>query len=202
MKFVFPFAAALLLAAPALAQAQAVGVGVGIAGSASQAQSQSGSASQSRSSLNSRNAASVSISSPADVTSRQRISGTQRLIAAPAVFAPGLAAASIETCLGSASGGVSFPGGGVAFGTTTPDRGCAARLDARTLFAFGLKAAAVARLCYTPEIAAVLPQCAPPPSASAGGVITGSIAPTAYTASDAEPRRGCVHYELLRGCLD
>lgn len=194
MKLTLSFAAALLLAAPAFAQAQTA-VGVGIAGSASQ----SGAVSVSRSTQSSRNSASINVAAPpASTYASNRVSGTQRLIAAPAVFAPGLAAASIETCLGSASGGVSFPGGGVSFGSTTVDHACQTRLDARTLFAFGLKGAAIARLCASPEIAAVLPQCQPPQAA----LTTGSIAPASYTAQAVEPRRGCQRYELFRGCLD
>ena len=65
----------------------------------------------------------------------------------PSIVAPGLAAAGLETCLGSVSGGGAFVGTGFSFGTTIPDPGCAARLDARTLWSMGLKKAAVARLC-------------------------------------------------------
>ena len=46
----------------------------------------------------------VDISSPANTTTH--------LITTPTVAAPGLAAAGIETCLGSASGGLSLMGGG------------------------------------------------------------------------------------------
>src|SRR6516225_6404825 len=70
----------------------------------------------------------------------------------PSVFAPGLAAAGLETCLGSVFGGGAFVGTGFSFGTTIPDPGCAARLDARTLWSMGLKKAAVARLCLNPDI--------------------------------------------------
>jgi hypothetical protein len=76
----------------------------------------------------------------------------------PTAFAPGLAAAGLETCLGSVSGGGSFVGTGFSFGSTIPDPGCAARLDARTLWSMGLKKAAVARLCLTGEIARSMPE--------------------------------------------
>jgi hypothetical protein len=76
----------------------------------------------------------------------------------PTAFAPGLAAAGLETCLGSVSGGGAFVGTGFSFGTTIPDPGCAARLDARTLWSMGLKKAAVARLCLTPDIARSMPE--------------------------------------------
>lgn len=96
-------------------------------------------------------------------TGRQRISGTQRVISAPSTFAPGLSAAGIEVCLGSVSAGVSFPGGGASFGTTTKDTGCDARLDARTLWSMNLRKAAVLRLCQKPEIAAAMPEVCPQP---------------------------------------
>ena len=76
----------------------------------------------------------------------------------PSVFAPGLAAAGLETCLGSVSGGGAFVGTGLSFGTTIPDAGCAARLDARTLWSMGLKKAAVARLCLNGDIYRAMPE--------------------------------------------
>jgi hypothetical protein len=76
----------------------------------------------------------------------------------PSVFAPGLAAAGLETCLGSVSGGGAFLGTGLSFGTTIPDPGCAARLDARTLWSMGLKKAAVARLCLNGDIYRAMPE--------------------------------------------
>jgi hypothetical protein len=76
----------------------------------------------------------------------------------PSVVAPGLAAAGLETCLGSVSGGGAFVGTGFSFGTTIPDPGCAARLDARTLWSMGLKKAAVARLCLNGDIYRAMPE--------------------------------------------
>jgi hypothetical protein len=79
-----------------------------------------------------------------------------------------LAAAGLETCLGSVSGGGAFVGTGFSFGTTVPDSGCAARLDARTLWSMGLKKAAVARLCLSGDIYRAMPevcdQYLPPPA--------------------------------------
>lgn len=117
-------------------------------------------------------------------TSRTEVTGTSTVKNVPTAIAPGLAAAGLETCLGSISGGGSAVGFGASFGTTIPDPGCAARLDARTLWSMGLKGAAVARLCLTPDIyrsmpdvcARYMPQPAPTGillSASVGG---GSIA--------------------------
>ena len=75
-----------------------------------------------------------------------------------ALFSPGLAAAGLETCLGSVSAGGAFVGTGFSFGTTIPDPGCAARLDARTLWSMGLKKAAVARLCLNGDIYRAMPE--------------------------------------------
>ena len=85
-------------------------------------------------------------------TNRVVSSGTTTVRAAPSMVAPGLAAAGLETCLGSASGTVSAIGFGIGGGSTYADEGCQARLDSRTLYAYGLKAAAVARLCQRADI--------------------------------------------------
>jgi hypothetical protein len=74
-------------------------------------------------------------------------STTTHLVTPPTTVAPGLAAAGIETCLGSASGGLSLMGGGFTFGSTKVDEGCTIRLLARQLFAFGFKTAALALMC-------------------------------------------------------
>ncbi len=92
---------------------------------------------------------SVNVSNPANTNS----TSTNRLITPPTVVAPGLAAAGIETCLGSASGGVSVMGTGLTFGRTTPDEGCNIRLAARQLAAFGYPRAALALMCQDPHVA-------------------------------------------------
>jgi hypothetical protein len=93
---------------------------------------------------------SINIANPANITS------TNRLITPPTVVAPGLAAAGIETCLGSNSGGVSLMGGGVTFGSTKVDDGCTIRLLSRQLFAFGFQKAAVALMCQDDRVAAAM----------------------------------------------
>ena len=90
--------------------------------------------------------------------SEQVVSGTTTVRNAPGIVAPGLSAAGLETCLGSASGGASVVGFGATFGTSVPDPGCNARLDARTLWSIGLKKAAVARLCLSPDIYRSMPE--------------------------------------------
>lgn len=81
------------------------------------------------------------------------VNTTTRLTTPPTVVAPGLAAAGVETCLGSASGGLSLMGTGITFGSTVPDPGCSLRLTARQLFAFGFKAAAIALMCQDQRVA-------------------------------------------------
>jgi hypothetical protein len=161
-----------LLATPLYAQT-ATGTGVGISGS----NSQSGAASQSNnagignstatgtgiSGADSRSASGalaagnqVNIAAaPANqtVTSNvnSRISGSTTVKTNPSL-AMGLAAAGLETCLGSASGGLSLAGFGAVGGSTYTDEGCQARLDSRTLWSYGLKGAAVARLCARAEM--------------------------------------------------
>jgi hypothetical protein len=83
-------------------------------------------------------------------------STTNRLITAPSLAAPGLAAAGVETCLGSASGGLSLMGGGVMFGSTTVDEGCTIRLLARQLYAFGFQRAALALMCEDEHVVSAM----------------------------------------------
>jgi hypothetical protein len=94
----------------------------------------------------------------ATITSNSTVPADQTVKNVPGVVAPGLAAAGLETCLGSISGGGAFVGTGFSFGTTIPDPGCAARLDARTLWSMGLKKAAVARLCLNGDIYRAMPE--------------------------------------------
>jgi len=82
--------------------------------------------------------------------------GTNRILTAPTVVAPGLAAAGVETCLGSTSGGLSLMGGGFTFGTTMVDEGCTIRLLARQLYAFGFHQAALALMCEDEHVAAAM----------------------------------------------
>jgi hypothetical protein len=90
----------------------------------------------------------VDISNPAN--------STNHLITTPTVVAPGLAAAGVETCLGSASAGLSVMGGGLTFGSTMVDSGCTIRLLARQLFAFGFQKAALALMCQDERVAAAM----------------------------------------------
>jgi hypothetical protein len=150
-------AAIVVMAASAPAWAQSsttTGTGVGVARSTSSSQAISG-----------QGGTGVSV---AALTSNNIVPADQTVKNVPGVVAPGLAAAGLETCLGSVSGGGAFVGTGFSFGSTIPDPGCAARLDARTLWSFGLKKAAVARLCLNPDINRAMPEVCvkylPPPA--------------------------------------
>lgn len=128
---------------PAWAQSStSTGTGVGVGSSTSSSQSISG-----------QGGAGV-----ATITSTSSVPANQTVKNVPSVFAPGLAAAGLETCLGSVSAGGAFVGTGISFGTTIPDPACAARLDARTLWSMGLKKAAVARLCLNGDIYRAMPE--------------------------------------------
>jgi hypothetical protein len=108
------------------------------------------------------------------------------------MVAPGLAAAGLETCLGSASGTVSAIGFGIGGGSTYADEGCQARLDSRTLYAYGLKAAAVARLCQRVDIWRSMPDMCTqywpagvPYPAGVAAPIAGGVAITMSASADA-----------------
>ncbi|HEX9324149.1 MAG TPA: hypothetical protein VF913_18825 [Xanthobacteraceae bacterium] len=132
---------AMAASGPAWAQSStATGTGVGIARSTSTSQAISGQG------------------GTATITSNSTVPANQTIKNVPSVLAPGLTAAGLETCLGSVSGGGAFLGTGLSFGTTIPDPGCAARLDARTLWSMGLKKAAVARLCLNGDIYRAMPE--------------------------------------------
>ncbi|MGA8898100.1 hypothetical protein [Bradyrhizobium sp.] len=141
---------AMAASEPAWAQSStATGTGVGVGTSTSTSQAISG---QGGTGIG------VGGNPSASITSNSTVPANQTVKNVPSVFAPGLAAAGLETCLGSISGGGAFLGTGLSFGSTIPDPGCAARLDARTLWSMGLKKAAVARLCLNPEIYRAMPE--------------------------------------------
>lgn len=150
----FAIAVGCLVATQASAQtATAVGTGVGVSRSTavSNAAAISGTGGAGGSAV-------INSNVPAVQTLNENVGGTSTVKNVPAVFAPGLTAAGLETCLGSISGGGAVAGFGMSFGTTIPDPGCAARLDARTLWAFGLRRAAIARLCLQGEIYKSMPE--------------------------------------------
>ena len=169
---------AMAASGPAWAQSStATGTSVGIAKSTSGSQAISGQGGS------------------ATITTNSSVPADQTVKNVPSVFAPGLAAAGLETCLGSVSGGGALVGTGFSFGTSIPDPSCAARLDARTLWSMGLKKAAVARLCLNSDIYRAMPDvCAIYlPRAPAAPIY--APAPVAYasavtTARDEQPYAG------------
>jgi hypothetical protein len=70
----------------------------------------------------------------------------------PNIYAPGLAAAGSEVCLGSISAGGAAAGFGLTIGGTYNDRGCQLRLNARTLAVLGYPAAARETMCLDPDV--------------------------------------------------
>jgi hypothetical protein len=168
-------AAIVAMAASELAWAQSstmTGTGLGVAKSTSSSQAISG-----------QGGTGVGV---AAITTSSTVPADQTVRNVPSVVAPGLTAAGLETCLGSISGGGAFVGTGFSFGSTIPDPGCAARLDARTLWSFGLKKAAVARLCLNPDINRAMPEVCvkylPPP---APGYAASPKVPTRYAQAEA-----------------
>jgi hypothetical protein len=121
----------------------------------------------------------------AAITSNSTVPANQTIKNVPSVFAPGLTAAGLETCLGSISGGGAFVGTGISFGTTIPDPACAARLDARTLWSMGLKKAAVARLCLNGDIYRAMPEVCDQYLPRAPGYPTTSPLPARYAQAQA-----------------
>jgi hypothetical protein len=141
---------AMAASGPAWAQSSTTtGTGVGVARSTSSSQAISGQGGT---------GVGVGGNPSATITTNSTVPADQTVKNVPSVVAPGLAAAGLETCLGSVSGGGGFLGTGFSFGTTIPDPGCAARLDARTLWSMGLKKAAVARLCLNGDIYRAMPE--------------------------------------------
>lgn len=167
MKWVFilAFFLALLSTAAFAGDNTAVGIGTGISSSRSQATSNAvaigGGNATGGTGIGVGGGATAIINQPINpaVTSATiNNTGTSTVRNVPSVFSPGLAAAGIETCLGSVSGGGSWIGTGFSFGSTIPDPGCNARLSARTLWSMGLRRAAVARLCLDADIYRSMPE--------------------------------------------
>lgn len=185
----------LVSTTPVLAQSA---TGVGVANSASNSRANANSVAISGQGGRGGNAASNltvnNAAAPAVTTANinESLTGTSTVRNVPAVFAPGLTAAGLETCLGSISAGASVIGVGATFGTTIPDPGCAARLDARTLWSMGLRRAAIARLCLQAEIYKSMPEVCVRYSAEAapGGIATvtevAPLQPAAYAGGPVE----------------
>jgi hypothetical protein len=173
-KVVSLAAMALALAAgPVMAQ-NALGVGVGVSNSRSNSNAvadpvqnnrntalsaaQSQSRSNSNSNVNSRINSSQNVGVRSVNANQSGAANTNTFNStttgqSPAVFAPGMSAAGIESCNGSVSLGGAAVGGGGALGFPWQDGPCNKRLNARTLWAFGQHEAALQTLCLDDELA-------------------------------------------------
>lgn len=127
----------------------------------------------------------------------------------PAVVAPGLTAAGIESCLGSNSIGGAGGGVGVTIAGTVTDKGCNLRLFSRTLYNLGHRKAATQILCNDPEVAQALRSEGVHCEVGVGAEMERAAAtnamaavPETTTAGTASSRSNCVNYVLFRGCLD
>ncbi|MFY9836327.1 MAG: hypothetical protein WAK55_07610, partial [Xanthobacteraceae bacterium] len=85
----------------------------------------------------------------------------------PNVYAPGLAAAGSEVCLGSVSAGGAGAGFGVTIGGTFVDRECQLRLNARTLAVLGYARAARETMCLDGDVRAAMAAAGTPCAADA-----------------------------------
>ncbi len=131
---------------------------------------------------------------------------------APGIAPPGLSAAGLESCNNSVSAGGSSPAGSLAIGFPIQDGPCNKRLNARTLWSFGLHEAAIQEVCLDGDMATALSAAgvhcvvgpnAPPPqpayqpaSYGNGSVITGPPASRNYGGGS----QNCVSWNLFTGC--
>ncbi len=70
----------------------------------------------------------------------------------PNIYAPALAAAGSEVCLGSVSAGGAAAGFGLSVGGTLVDQECQLRMNARTLATLGYTVAAREEMCIDPQV--------------------------------------------------
>jgi hypothetical protein len=90
-------------------------------------------------------------STRSDTNSRIRQSGS--LNTTPSVGSVSLGGAAVETCYGpGVSAGLGVTGFGASFGAGQYDQACARRLNARTLYAFGLKGVALRIMAQDPDV--------------------------------------------------
>ncbi|WP_277185123.1 hypothetical protein [Caballeronia sp. BR00000012568055] len=95
----------------------------------------------------------------------------------PAIAAPALTTTLSDTCMGSASFGLSITGFGATGGTTMVDQACVRRLDAREFRAMGLTDVALALLCQSEANRRAVE--------STGHLCPGTTKPLAKTGEDA-----------------
>jgi hypothetical protein len=86
----------------------------------------------------------------------------------PNIYAPALAAAGSEVCLGSLSAGGAAAGFGLSVGGTIVDQECQLRMNARTLATLGYAVAAREEMCIDPQVRAAMFAAGTPCSADYG----------------------------------
>jgi len=143
----FALAFLALCTGPGMAQTGVgVGVGVGTGTGVATSNSNSGAASESNSLSGALSTQGQSVKITSIIPANQTIKNV------PNVYAPGLAAAGSEVCLGSMSVGGAGAGFGLTVGGTLVDRECQLRLNAKTLAVLGYTAAARETMCLDDDV--------------------------------------------------
>jgi hypothetical protein len=141
---------------------------------------------------------------------------TQTIKNVPNVYAPALAAAGSEVCLGSLSAGGAAAGFGVTVGGTMVDQECQLRMNARTLATLGYAVAAREEMCVDPQVRAAMlaagtpcaaDRAAPPlataeynaPAQAAANVATVAAAPAPQALMPAASPGCRKEYQLIGG---
>lgn len=129
---------------------------------------------------------------------------TQTINNVPNIYAPGLAAAGAEVCLGSVSAGGAGAGFGLSIGGTFVDKECQLRLNARTLATLGYTVAAREEMCLDPDVRAAMVAAGTPCAADYGGAHKPYNALASESASAAPAQQlsehGCEkRYQLFGG---
>jgi len=232
LSVVFGLAGFSFCAGPGFAQSTSTSGAVGISGSNSNSGSNASlnnsnrntnvnsnrSNSNANSNSNSRSAASSNQhqSQGQSVTYDETTPADQTIKNVPNVYAPALAAAGSEVCLGSMSAGGAAAGFGLTVGGTLVDQECQLRMNARTLATLGYNVAAREEMCIDPQVRAAMlaagTPCAAdrgaPPQARAEYDASASpaavnVSAIAATPAPPAPAPGCrKQYQLLSGWYD
>ena len=128
----------------------------------------------------------------------------QTIYNVPNVYAPGLAAAGAEVCLGSVSAGGAGAGFGVSIGGTYVDQECQLRLNARTLATLGYTVAAREEMCIDSGVRAAMLAAGSPCAADMGAHAApyNALASSSYSAPPVQEAsaQGCERrYQLFGG---
>jgi hypothetical protein len=175
LSVVFGLAGFSFCAGPGFAQSTSTSGAVGISGSNSNSGSNASLNNSNRntnvnSNSNSRSAASSNQhqSQGQSVTYDETTPADQTIKNVPNVYAPALAAAGSEVCLGSMSAGGAAAGFGLTVGGTLVDQECQLRMNARTLATLGYNVAAREEMCIDPQVRAAILAAGTPCAADRG----------------------------------